>query len=72
MRYEKPAGLLVTGYVYIVYLIALRFEGYVLVVDLLSDLTLLYPLQPFHGHDLHKTRGRKESEVCEEPIDYPF
>lgn len=26
-RYEKPAGLLITAYVYIVYLIALRFEG---------------------------------------------
>ena len=26
-RYERPAGLLITVYVYIVYLIALRFEG---------------------------------------------
>ena len=26
-RYERPAGLLITLYVYIVYLIALRFEG---------------------------------------------
>jgi len=25
--YERPAGLLITAYVYIVYLIALRFEG---------------------------------------------
>jgi len=25
--YERPAGLFITGYVYIVYLIALRFEG---------------------------------------------
>lgn len=28
--YEKPAGLLVTLYVYVVYIIALKFEGYVL------------------------------------------
>ena len=28
-RYERPVGLLITLYVYIVYLIALRFEGYV-------------------------------------------
>ena len=28
IRYEKPAGLFVTFYVYIVYLVALRFEGY--------------------------------------------
>ena len=27
LRYEKPAGLVVTVYVYVVYLIALRFEG---------------------------------------------
>ena len=27
LRYERPAGLLITLYVYIVYLIALRFEG---------------------------------------------
>lgn len=26
-RYERPAGLLITAYVYAVYLIALRFEG---------------------------------------------
>lgn len=26
-RYERPAGLLITLYVYIVYVIALRFEG---------------------------------------------
>ena len=26
-RYERPAGLLITLYVYIVYIIALRFEG---------------------------------------------
>jgi len=25
--YERPAGLLVSAYVYIVYLLALRFEG---------------------------------------------
>lgn len=29
-RYERPAGLLITLYVYIVYVIALRYEGYVL------------------------------------------
>ena len=28
--YESPAGLLLTAYVYVVYVIALRFEGYVL------------------------------------------
>lgn len=27
-RFERPAGLFITFYVYIVYLIALRFEGY--------------------------------------------
>lgn len=26
-RYESPAGLLITLYVYIVYIVALRFEG---------------------------------------------
>lgn len=26
-RFERPAGLLITFYVYAVYLIALRFEG---------------------------------------------
>jgi hypothetical protein len=26
-RYERPAGLFITVYVYIVYLVALRFEG---------------------------------------------
>ena len=26
-RYERPSGLLITAYVYAVYLIALRFEG---------------------------------------------
>lgn len=26
-RFERPAGLLITLYVYIVYVIALRFEG---------------------------------------------
>ena len=26
-RYERPAGLVITLYVYIVYIIALRFEG---------------------------------------------
>jgi methylene-fatty-acyl-phospholipid synthase len=31
-RYERPAGLLVTLYVYIVYIIALRFEGLVIVL----------------------------------------
>jgi len=30
VRYERPAGLLITFYVYIVYVIALRYEGYVL------------------------------------------
>jgi len=30
-RYERPAGLFITVYVYIVYLIALRFEGCVLI-----------------------------------------
>lgn len=29
IRYERPAGLLVTLFVYIVYVIALRYEGYV-------------------------------------------
>jgi methylene-fatty-acyl-phospholipid synthase len=28
-RYERPAGLFITPYVYIVYIVALRFEGYV-------------------------------------------
>lgn len=32
-RYERPAGLLITLYVYIVYIIALRFEGYVVHVS---------------------------------------
>jgi hypothetical protein len=27
LRYERPAGLLITLYVYIVYIIALRYEG---------------------------------------------
>jgi phosphatidylethanolamine N-methyltransferase len=27
-RYERPAGLLITAYVYLVYVIALRYEGY--------------------------------------------
>lgn len=31
-RMERPAGLLITAYVYIVYIIALRFEGYVVAV----------------------------------------
>jgi hypothetical protein len=26
-RYERPAGLFITAYVYVIYLIALRFEG---------------------------------------------
>jgi phosphatidylethanolamine N-methyltransferase len=26
-RYERPAGLLITAYVYLVYVIALRYEG---------------------------------------------
>jgi len=30
-RYERPAGLFITIYVYIVYLIALRFEGCVVI-----------------------------------------
>jgi hypothetical protein len=28
-RYERPAGLFITFYVYIVYVVALRFEGWV-------------------------------------------
>jgi hypothetical protein len=27
-RYERPGGLLITVYVYLVYVIALRYEGY--------------------------------------------
>jgi phosphatidylethanolamine N-methyltransferase len=26
-RYERPAGLIITAYVYIVYVIALKYEG---------------------------------------------
>ena len=29
-RYESPAGLFITIYVYVMYVIALRYEGYVL------------------------------------------
>jgi methylene-fatty-acyl-phospholipid synthase len=35
-RYERPAGLFITVYVYIVYLIALRFEGCVLLKLIIS------------------------------------
>ena len=37
-RYERPAGLFITVYVYIVYLIALRFEGCVLAELIISHL----------------------------------
>lgn len=32
-RYERPAGLFITLYVYIIYVIALRFEGSVVLLD---------------------------------------
>lgn len=63
-RYERPAGLLITAYVYIVYVIALRFEGYVF---------YLYPrtfctdrTQTLHGHDLLIPRVREPEERGEQ------
>lgn len=38
-RLEKPAGLFISAYIYIVYLIALRFEGY---ANQLSNITLSF------------------------------
>ena len=58
-RYERPAGLLITAYVYIVYLIALRFEGCVgqfLCQRIGADVSTP---QPLHGHDLLQARGEE-------------
>ena len=52
-RYERPAGLLVTLFVHIVYMIALKFEGYVVppyIVALFADDT-----KTVHRHDLRHT-----------------
>lgn len=50
-RYERPAGLFITAFVYVVYLIALRYEGYVIRLRLCcSSTNLVY--QTVHGHDL--------------------
>ncbi len=50
-RYERPAGLFITAFVYVVYLIALRYEGYVIRLRLYcSSTNPVY--QAVHGHDL--------------------
>ena len=47
--YESPAGLLISLYVYITYVIALRFEGYVSLIFLVlcPGLTKDHPDRPF-------------------------
>ena len=45
-RYERPAGLLITLYVYIVYTIALKFEGYAVLLPILVHSWLTLP-RPF-------------------------
>lgn len=64
--YERPAGLLVSVYVYIVYLIALRFEGcvhsaFLVRVSLLTR--CLFVLQALDRYDLRQPRCRAE-EGC--------
>ena len=52
-RYERPAGLLITLYVHIVYTIALKFEGYVVppyIIALYADAT-----KTVYRHDLLHT-----------------
>ena len=44
-RYESPAGLFITIYVYVMYIIALRYEGYVL-----SPYFLMHSSSPLIDH----------------------
>jgi|SRR6266850_1709482 len=48
-RYERPAGLLVTSYVHVVYMIALRFEGYAVSLALSHSADAA---KAIHRHDL--------------------
>lgn len=62
--YESPAGLCITLYVYIVYIIALRFEGYVLHIYFFwSPVSLTW--QSIHGCYLLKTCVRRTCLVQE-------
>jgi Phospholipid methyltransferase len=51
--FERPAGLLITAYVYIVYIIALRYEGCVFYWPF-AGIVLTMP-QAIYRHDLYKT-----------------
>ena len=59
-RYERPAGLFITGYVYIVYLMALRFEGQVFFFFfcILKSKTHLRLSRPFTDM-IYSTRAEK-------------
>lgn len=55
--YERPAGLLVTAYVYVVYLLALKYEGCVcfsgcLFLVRVVLISWVFDLQALDGHDL--------------------
>jgi hypothetical protein len=55
--YERPAGLVITAYVYIVYVIALRYEGYVTFsFRRRNEGTHWRLLKTVHGYDLLQAR----------------
>lgn len=65
--YERPAGLLISVYVYIVYLLALRFEGCVF-PHFIPGHGKLTVRQTLDRYDLRQARRRAEGQVFVETI----
>lgn len=63
-RYERPAGLFITAFVYVVYLIALRYEGYV--INVFSVTRVLTPYTRPFTDMIYSTRATKAASSKKE------